>query len=315
MHPDHVRQIGPKAIWVFLWLWGNAKVTVRPLSGEVFEGRPFRLELIAEELDMSLRTVCRHVARLRDFGYVDTFREGPGGVSAAIHIWRPGQPSTDAMDGDGQEGQGARNAFDGADSTPARQNLGRQIKSANSGVFTDEVNKYAKVGRSFENEPDRTGRFTQDKSASSGISFSKNRESGVPPLNNPPYSEVDLKESSESTTNVVPFNKGRTRPAVAGAGGDQDRECRQASPASEELDRLLSTIPAHERPSRTKTLDRAFLDMSLHAMGLVFDNVHRKRKEKSNIANPQGWWATVLCDQAWECKKAMGRDAFHDVDP
>ena len=198
---------------------------------------------------MSLRTVCRHVARLRDYGYVDTWREGPGGISAAVHIWRPGQAEAQDLGDEGPEGQGAEGVSDGGDSTPARQNLVRQTKSANSGVFTDEENKYAKVGRSFENEQDKVGRFTRDKSANFGRSFEKKAESGVPPLNNPPYKEFVKRVYKEPpTTTVVPINRGRNSPVAAVVEGNQAREGRRVSPASKALDKELSLIPGHERP-------------------------------------------------------------------
>ena len=317
LHPDHTANMD-RAVWVFLWLWGNAKVDKYPRSGEVFEGRPFSLELIAEDLDMSPRTVRRYMARLRAYGYVDTWREGPGGISAAVHIWRPGQTEAPATDDEGPEGQRTVGVSDAGDSKPTRQNLVRQTKAANSGSITDEEKNTANSGRSFENAADKSGRFTNDKSAKSGRSFAENAEFCVPPLLTPPYNEFVKRVYKEpTTTTVVPFERGKpgTVPVAAGvAEVSQGGECRRVSPASKALDKELSLIPGHERPIRTKTLERAFLDLSPHDIGLVFDAVRRERTSSTWLDNPPGWWASLLHEQAWALKKQRSKERNEEGD-
>ena len=312
LHPDHVANMGA-AVWVFLWLWSNAKVDQGPLAGEVFAGRPFSLDQMAHELGMSKRTAVRHLCTLRDHGYVHSWREGQCGISAVVCVWRPDLKATDEGPNgddhppDNNPPKDVYNAISGA--------LKPEIYNAKYGATTHGENKSAISGALVEVYNAKYGALNEPHNAKYGA---LTQSKCVPPLLTPPYKEFVKRVYEEpTTTTVVPFERGKTRtvPVAAGvAEGNQGGECRRASHASKALDKELSLIPGHERPIRTKTLERAFLDLSPHDIGLVFDAVRRERTTSTWLENPPGWWASLLHEQAWTLKKQRSKERNEEGD-
>lgn len=77
------------ALWVFLWLWREGAAGDSPFVREVRGGAPVRVEEIAAGLGLPVGTVKRHLAQLREAGYLTTFREHHA-FTAIVNIWRPG---------------------------------------------------------------------------------------------------------------------------------------------------------------------------------------------------------------------------------
>ena len=88
MHPEHQARMGP-ALWVFLWLWREARLPEGDWFGEVRNCQPIRLEEIAEALGMQLRTVRRHISALREAEYLETWNAGHTGLEFMVFLWDP----------------------------------------------------------------------------------------------------------------------------------------------------------------------------------------------------------------------------------
>jgi len=98
------------AVWVFLWLWGQSDPTDGLFSREVRSGSPVRVEEVCAALGLSDRTIKRHLAHLRDAGYLTTFREHHA-FTAVVSLWRP-EPQTEesgAKSGTSLSMSGAKN--------------------------------------------------------------------------------------------------------------------------------------------------------------------------------------------------------------
>ena len=88
LHPEHAAQMGG-ALWVFLWLWREGAAGESPFVREVRGGAPVRVEEIGAGLGLPVGTVKRHLAQLREAGYLTTFREHHA-FTAIVNLWRPG---------------------------------------------------------------------------------------------------------------------------------------------------------------------------------------------------------------------------------
>ncbi|UII58100.1 winged helix-turn-helix domain-containing protein (plasmid) [Cytobacillus spongiae] len=80
--PDHKENIGP-ALWEFLWL--ISKTTKEEVEddetwGIVLGGKPIKICEISNDLGGSERTAKRNIARLKEFGYIETKRAPYGEI-------------------------------------------------------------------------------------------------------------------------------------------------------------------------------------------------------------------------------------------
>lgn len=107
------------ALRAFLWLWREGRPGESPHVRQVRGGGLYRLEEIAQELGMPVRTWRRHLATLRDAGYLTTWREQPGFTEVAS-LWdhaQTEQQSRLAQIGH-SHGHGARPAIFGQSAPP-----------------------------------------------------------------------------------------------------------------------------------------------------------------------------------------------------
>jgi hypothetical protein len=80
--PEHKENIGP-ALWEFLWL--ISKTTKEEVEGDetwgiVLGGKPIKICEISNDLGGSERTAKRNIARLKEFGYIETKRAPYGEI-------------------------------------------------------------------------------------------------------------------------------------------------------------------------------------------------------------------------------------------
>jgi DNA-binding MarR family transcriptional regulator len=80
--PQHKEHIGP-ALWEFLWLISKTTKEIEEdgeTLGIVLGGIPIKIADIANEIGSSERTVKRNLARLKEYGYLETLRTPHGEV-------------------------------------------------------------------------------------------------------------------------------------------------------------------------------------------------------------------------------------------
>ena len=269
--PVHAANLSKQGLYeAFALLWRRLSAGGYPRGGLINNGNPVTTKSIADELNLSLRRVQKIMSDLRAMGYLASAPCGPRGARMAVRIWTTAEGPND----------GWAEGLSGLD------------------LDADEPNQ--------EGCRKATGRpeTAAIADAKSGQVPGDHRREGAPNVRPPscisPYKEIGKREYKESTTTtVVPFERGRGQLRSVG----QNQGNRQASPASQELDYQLSLIPDNERPIRTKTLERAFLDYSPHLINQIFDRVHGYRKTSGNLINPPGWWARMLADTAWGTRK------------
>ena len=274
------------ALWVFLWLWREGSAEDSPFVREVRGGAPVRVEEIADGLGLPMRTVKRHLAQLREAGYLTTFREHHA-FTAIVNIWRPG--------GEDQE-SGAKNgtslSLDGPSQVPKMALDPRNDESS------------AKNGTS-ENPP---GPPLKEQEL-----FLYNLNSRGSSLPDPWF--LLRTSSKQLKANVVPIRPGvegdppSSSPGIAAAAvaaGSNTRRLRHEQAILHHLGR----IEAWERPELTATLRDALLAVPLEHLVEVFELCWRKHRLRSKaLENPAGWWASMLRQTAEAVAKAVAQSS------
>jgi hypothetical protein len=283
------------ALWVFLWLWREGAAGENPFVREVRGGAPVRVEEIAAGLGLPMRTVKRHLAQLREAGYLTTIREHHA-FTAIVNIWRPG--------GEDQE-SGAKNGTSlvGPSQVPTMALDPRNDESgAKNGTSLDVSG--AKNG-TLENPP---GPPLKEQE----IYLDKPRVTELSSLPDPGF--FLRTSSSNKRANIVPIRpgvEGGSAPsgpgiAAAVAAGPSPRRLRHEQAILHHLGR----IEAWERPELTATLRDALLAVPLVHLAEVFELCWRKHRLRNKaLENPAGWWAAMLRQTAEVVAKAVAQES------
>ena len=293
LHPEHAAQMGG-ALWVFLWLWREGAAGESPFVREVRGGAPVRVEEIGAGLGLPVGTVKRHLAQLREAGYLTTFREHHA-FTAIVNIWRPGGEDHESKPKNGP-------SHDGASQGP----------------------KMGLDPRNDESRPKNEPSLCESRP--------KNGPSENPP--GPPLKEQELllnnlvsegssvpdpgfllrTSSKQLRANVVPIRPGvegeppPSGPGIAAAvaAGPSPRRLRHEQAILHHLGR----IEAWERPELTATLSDALMAVPLEHLAEVFELCWRKHRLRNKaLENPAGWWAAMLRQSAEAVAKSLAQSS------
>lgn len=273
LSPEHAARMGG-ALWVFLWLWREGVAGESPHVREVRGGGVVRLEEISQALGLSRRSVERHLATLREAGYLQTWRERHG-FTALVSLWEAGNPAPPEMAG--------QDVF-----SPAK-NGGTERETApvppDMAVHRPSPAKYGGTDNP------------------SGLPLRVLEESFLGSCSSQGSCNVS---TTAKTAQVVPFpgarEAGAPRPAAAVAAGKSPGRLRQ----EQAITHYLSRIEAWERPDLTRTLLEALCAVPISHLEAVFDQAWRFHRHRDKALNsPAAWWASTLCRCADACMKAL----------
>ena len=300
LSPEHLARMGG-AVWVFLWLWNQTDPAGGPYSREVRAGSPVRVDELCEALGLPERTVRRHLAQLRDEGYLNTFRESHA-FTAVISIWRPDGP------GGGLPAKNGRSLKTQSDLPKMAGHPRNDESPAKNGRSQDQDS--AKFGRSGANFPAKNGRLAGEFSSPPGPPL-KEQELFLDIPGKQGSSLPDpgflLRTNNNKSANVVPIRpdvegpSASSGPDAAVAVGQSPERLRREQAARHHLGR----IDAWERPELNRTLLEALCGLSATGLNEVFEVVCRMhRTRRKDLDNPAGWWASMLIRSAQAWRKA-----------
>ncbi len=269
--------MGP-ALWVFLWLWREARLPEGDWFGEVRNCQPIRLEEIAGDLGIPVRTVKRHVATLREAEYLETWKSGREGLEFMVFLWDP--EVDNASENGANKTCGAKNGPTGI--VPVVPKMAPQTSEA-----TSEGPKMAPRN-------------------SCGESVVPKMAPQNPPR--PPYKDLSISRSPSSSgeSSYVAAARGFITNASVETDQEPEREAVAAghSPATPGLARareLLTRVEAWERPDLTHTLSEKLARLEPEQVDQAFEFVWRRHRHRNKgLASPAAWWASMLARAADE---------------
>lgn len=304
LHPEHQALMGP-ALWVFLWLWREARLEEGKWGGEVRGGQAIRLEEIGRSLGITVRTVKRHLARLREAEYVETWLAGVG-MEIMVFLW---DPVKEAAAKEEERGQFCppNNNYRGDKTVPSAEKDERGDNTVPSVMIHDGT-----ILSPLEQKPPKT----DDEQGEGGTILS--------PLGTPsdsPLGELDITRNSLSSggdslvcvsneptaTREEPCNEAQVERERGGqkkpAAGNGE------SPGLLKARVLILRVEEWERPDLTRTLAFKLGRLSPGEVERAFDFVWRRHRHRNKgLDSPAAWWASMLARAADELYKAKQED-------
>ena len=267
LHPEHQARMGP-ALWVFLWLWREAGLAEGEWFGEVRNSRPIRVEEIAGDLGLPPRTVERHIAKLREAEYLETWRSNHA-FEAMVFLWDPEVEKRAAA----EEANRQKWRLDN-DSPTAKNGGSLEILQPTAKNDVSQPPKMA-VGHPLR-LPHKDLDITRSPSSSGESSYV-------------PAAIRRIKTNAPVETNRAP-----ERGAVV-AGHSPD------TPGLAQARKLLNRVEAWERPDLTRTLTEKLERLEPWQVEQAFEFVWRRHRHRNKgLASPAAWWASMLARAADE---------------
>jgi len=289
LSPEHAAQMGG-ALWVFLWLWREGAAGDSPFVRDVRGGAVVEVEEISAALGLPKRSVERHLATLREAGYLQTFKERYG-FTALVSLW------------------------DSARSVPPNlAELNQSSPAKNGGtepILHPEPPKMAGLEPTSPAKNGGTGNPPGPPLKEQELLLNNlvSEGSSVP---DPGF--LLRTSSSKKKASVVPIRPGvegeppPSGPGIAAAvaAGPSPRRLRHEQAILHHLGR----IEAWERPELTATLSDALMAVPLEHLAEVFELCWRKHRLRNKaLENPAGWWAMMLRQTAEVVAKAVAQSS------
>lgn len=275
------------AVWVFLWLWSQSDPTDGLFSREVRSGAPVRVEEACEALGLPERTIKSHMTRLREAGYLTTFREHHA-FTAVINLWQPDSAPAESR---AKICPSLGNASQGQKSAP---DYGSRAKTCPS-----HAKSRAEICPSLDQKSAPPGPPGKEEDLFLDIPTYEGSS-----LNSRGFI---LRTNNNKKASVVPLRPGvegqspPSAPAAAVVAGPPPGRLRM----EQAVQHHLSRIDEWERPEFNRTLAEALCSLKVQELNEVFDmawRLHRTRNKA--LENPAGWWASTLKRTAEACRKA-----------